>query len=116
MKRFLTSVSLALCMAGGIGSAALANPSGPYDHVYQVRRTVHLRDLDLQSQAGPKTAAWRIQVAADYVCGGDNRVMREAADFIPCREDAINRALDTLNQPNVSAAFGRKPPVGIASR
>jgi hypothetical protein len=40
---------------------------------------------------------WRIQIAADYVCGGDNRVMRQAADFIPCREDAINGALDTLN-------------------
>ena|SRR5215472_1224004 len=116
MKRFLTSVSLALCVAGGLGSVALADSSGPYDHTYQVRRTVHLRDLDLHSQADAKTAAWRIQVAADYVCGGDNRVMRQAADFIPCREDAINRALDTLNQPLVSAAFNRKPPFGIASR
>jgi UrcA family protein len=103
-------------MAGGLGSAALADRSGPFDHVYQVRRTVQLRDLDLQSQAGAKTAAWRIQVAADYVCGGDDRVMRQATDFIPCREDAINRALDTLNQPLVSAAFNRKPPIGIASR
>jgi UrcA family protein len=116
MKRFLTSVSLAVCVAGGLGCAALADSSGPYDHAYQVRRTVHLRDLDLKSQAGAKTAAWRIQVAADYVCGGDNRVMRQAADFIPCREDAINRALDTLNQPLVSEAFNRKPPFGIASR
>src|SRR5215472_15935095 len=111
MKRFLTSVSLAVCVAGGLGCAALADPSGPYNHVYQVRRTVHLRDLDLQSQAGAKTAAWRIQVAADYVCGGDNRVTRQSSDFFLCRKDAINRALDTLSQPMVSAAAGRKAPV-----
>ena len=95
MKRFLTSASVALCLAGGFGAAVLAESPGPYDGVYQVRRAVHLGDLDLHSQAGAKVAAWRIQVAADYVCGGDNRVTRQSSDFFLCRNDAINRALDT---------------------
>jgi UrcA family protein len=116
MKQFLTTVSLAVCMAGGFGAAVLAESPGTSDTVHQVRWTVRLGDLDLHSQAGAKTAAWRIQLAADYVCGGYNRIGRQIADFIPCREDAINRALDTLNQPMVSAAMGRKAPVGMASR
>ena len=116
MKRFLTTVSVAACVAGGFGGAVLADSPGPYDAVHQVRKTVRLGDLDLHSQAGAKAAAWRIQIAADYVCGGYNRIGRQIVDFIPCREDAINRALDTLNQPMVSAAMGRKAPVGMASR
>jgi UrcA family protein len=112
MTRFLTSVSLALCAAGGLGAVAVAHPADSASEV--VSRTVPVSDLDLHTQAGAKIAAQRIWVAAAYVCGGDTWPL--AFDYFACRADAIDRAAASLNAPLVSAALGRKTPANLVSR
>jgi len=110
--RFLTSVSLALCVAGGLGAIAVAHPADSAMEV--VSRTVPVSDLDLNTQAGAKIAAQRIRVAAEYVCGGDTWPL--AFDYFDCRAHAIDRAAASLNAPLVSTALGRKTSAGLASR
>jgi len=112
MTRFLTSVSLALCAAGGLGGIAAAQPAHGASEV--ASRTVQVGDLDLRTKAGAKIAAQRIWIAAAYVCGGDTWPL--AFDYFACRADAIDRAAATLNAPQVSAALGRKTPANLASR
>jgi|SRR5215469_1117507 len=112
MTRFLTSVSLALCVAGGLAAVAVAQPARGGIEVFS--RTVPLGDLNLQTQAGAKVAAQRIRMAADYVCGGDT--WPPNVGFYNCKEDAIDRAAASLNAPLVSARLGRTTSTGFASR
>ncbi len=113
MKRFVTSLCLALCAAAMTGPVVSADPVGAPD---LISRTVRFGDIDLQTQAGAKVAARRIHIAADYVCGGDQLLWRQASDFQSCRNEAIDRALASLQAPLVSAALGRQAPAGMASR
>ena len=112
MKSLFTSVCLAACVGLAVSSTATAHPT--VDPDITVSRIVRLGDVDLHTQAGAKVAAWRIHRAADFVCGGDNALRRQAADFPDCRNHAIDRALDTLQAPLVSAALGRQTPAGLA--
>jgi UrcA family protein len=113
MKRAFTSFCLSIMAAAAFAPVALADTTSTTD---RISRVVEVGDLDLHSQAGARTAAHRIHVAADYVCGGDNLLWRRASDFQDCRNGAIDRALASLKAPMVSAALGRPTPTGMASR
>ena len=115
MKGLFTSVCLSTCVILAVASTARAQPSVNSES-NQVSRTVHLAGIDLHTQAGAREAARRIHIAADFVCGGDNTLWRQDSDFTACRNDAIDRALSTLQAPMVSAALGRPTPSGLAAR
>jgi UrcA family protein len=112
-----TAILVGLLAAGTLVAPAFANP---YEagHSEQVRRTVHLNDVDVHTGVGAHVAAWRIWTAASYVCGGDSRPILTLSDtdFNECRNGAVDRALASLNAPMVSAALGRSSPTDIATR
>jgi len=109
MKRLFISICLSACTAVAVASPAVADPQ-------VISRVVQVGDLDLHSEAGAKQAAFRIHVAANFVCGGENSIWRQSMDFDSCRNQAIDRALASLDAPLVSAALGRPTSIGMASR
>jgi UrcA family protein len=116
MNHPLPSFVLGLCAAAAFAAPAIADPYFSIGQTYQVSRTVHLADVNLHTTDGASVAAWRIRRAADYVCGGDQLIVRASADFDSCRSGAVDRALAALNAPLVSAALGRPTPTDIAAR
>ncbi len=109
-------VAVAAVGAAAIAMPAVADPfSGPGD-VVQVSRVVRYNVADLHDVKGARRLAFRIKIAAADVCGGDDVIVRwYDDDFIPCREQAIDRALATLGAPMVSAALGRTSGPDLSS-
>ena len=97
--------ALVAVVATAIVTPALAQPDPIRPAV--VSKTIHFTDAELHTVKGAKTAALRIRNAAAFVCGGDDIVYWKADNFMPCREDAIDRAVADLHAPLVSAALGR---------
>jgi UrcA family protein len=110
-----TSLVLGLFAAAALAAPALADPNG-FGDTEQVGRTVHLADVDLHTIDGAGVAARRIKNAAAYVCGGDSRPLVMVSDFNACRNQAIDRALASLDAPLVSAALGRSTQTDLAAR
>jgi UrcA family protein len=109
-------IAAAVVSVAVVATSAFASPSSGDGPVILVRRVVHYRIAELHDAKGAKNLALRIKNAADYVCGGDDIVVRwYDGDFIPCREQAIDRALATLNAPMVSAALRRTSGAGLSS-
>jgi UrcA family protein len=110
-----TSLVLGLFAAAALAAPALADPNG-FGEMQQVSRTVHVGDVDLHTTDGARVAARRIKNAASDVCGGDSRPILMVSDFAACRNDAIDRALASIDAPLVSAALGRSPQANLAAR
>jgi|SRR5471030_2655041 len=115
MKIVSTPFVLGLLAAAALAVPSFADPVG-IGGSEQVRRTVHLADVDLQTIVGARVAAERIRDAAGYVCGGDSRPILVVSDFTDCRNHAIDRALASLHAPLVSAALGRSTRTDFAAR
>ena len=73
-----------------------------------VSRTVRYSGDELQDTVGARNVAARITYAADYVCGGENVLLRSTTRFLRCRQDAAWRAADELQAPLVTAALGTR--------
>jgi UrcA family protein len=101
-------------LATALASAAVVS-AAPSDSE-QVARVVRFSDLDVHTASGAVRAAFRIRQAATFVCGGVTPFTQGAADFIACRNDAVDRALAQLNAPMVSAALGRPTSSSLAQR
>lgn len=107
MNRKLT-LAVAVATAAAVSFPVLANPLPGIGPIVQLTRIVRYRVVELRTLEGAKSVAMRIKSAASYVCGGDDQLTRIYDDaFIPCREGAIDRALNELRAPMVSAALGR---------
>jgi len=91
MRQSLSSVSLGLCTAVALATSAFADAIPGYGE--PLSRTVELADLNLHTTAGAKTAAFRIEAAAKYVCGGGGTVWASDFDFRHCGDQAIDQAL-----------------------
>jgi len=75
--------------------------------------SVRYGDLDINDPAGAEILLRRIDKAAVQICGGrpDQRLLLgERAAFEKCRGSTIDRSVDALNAPTVSAAAGRPNP------
>ncbi len=116
MTHSFAAAAVAACAAVTLGTPALASSASPWPEIVEVSQTVSLSDLDLHSREGAKEAAFRIETAANVVCGGDDPVMHWSDDLMPCRKAAIDRAVANLNEPLVLAALGRHGEIGLASR
>jgi UrcA family protein len=114
MSLHRVSFAIGLIAAGALSSAAFADPS-PWGQPQTFSRTVRLADVDLHTVDGAKVAAQRIKNAAEWVCGEDHGPIF-AEDYSTCRNDAIDRALASLNAPLVSAALGRPASPALAAR
>jgi UrcA family protein len=98
MIAFPKTLLLAGLAAMMLGAAAQAG-----EPETQLTRTVRHADLDLSTSAGAKAMARRIRSAANFVCGGDNRLRFGAPGFIDCRKRATARAASELGAPLVTA-------------
>jgi UrcA family protein len=118
MNHLLTSVTLSACTALACASVAVAQPYDTSHVTEQISRTVELRDVDVNTPAGAKVAADRIRDAAEQVCNGNTtRWWPDYYGYAKCRDQALDRALATLQAPLVSAALHRKAPTtGLAAR
>ncbi|MFL5294785.1 MAG: UrcA family protein [Phenylobacterium sp.] len=116
MNRSLVLASLAFCAAASLSANAVAGPPATRANDDQIVRTVSLADLNLHTEAGAKVAALRIRLAAAYVCGGDNALVRSGSKFNACRSKAMDRALAGVDAPMVLAALGRPTLTDLAQR
>lgn len=66
---------------------------------------VSYRDLDLKAPAGREALYHRLRAASSRVCGStaDLRDLRAQQDERTCRTTALNTAIRTLGNPEVSA-------------
>ena len=105
----LTKTLCAAALALGLAANAQAAPARPDPEI--VSEKVSLADLDLNHRAGAATALNRIRGAARRVCGGEPSrwAMTAVALYQGCRRDAVDRAVATLDHPQVTALNTRRP-------
>jgi UrcA family protein len=103
VRSLILGVSIAAA-AVTVGSAKAAPQSAP--PVQIVSDTVTYSDLDLNTAAGAQRMAFRLRVAANRVCGGDDPLVHSGNQLVPCRKAAIARAIAGLDAPLVKEALG----------
>jgi UrcA family protein len=105
--RNMTLAALAL-VAQAFGSTA-ANASDP-DRTALIRN-VNLRDVDLDSAVGARTAYSRIASAAKIVCAPyDGRQLVEKARLDSCIAHAVEQAVRDVNEPMLTRYYLTRNP------
>jgi UrcA family protein len=103
MTRILAFACLSLVFAGQAGAQEV--PS----------RTVTYRSGDLDSDAGARALHGRIERAARSVCRTGVRPSTDTAVYEDaCRKEAVERAVRTVDAPNLTAAHGQTRPYLLA--
>jgi UrcA family protein len=93
------AVLVGCLLAGSVGAAQAATST---DEVPSV--VVRYGDLDLSTTEGARVLYQRISVAARQVCPAPvTRVLALAFKDRACREAAIERAVNTVNNPRLAA-------------
>jgi UrcA family protein len=120
-KPAATLTHRAACVTALAGALAVAAPavSAPLtfcDSDEQVTVVVHYVDADLRSPKAAARLANRVRSAARRVCGGDDPVVATGVNFAACQDQAIDRALATLDAPLLVDALGRGPNATVAHR
>ena len=112
MKSSVTIRCVAALVAALVSGSVLAGP--PADP----SKTVSYADLNLKSQAGVDALYKRIRKAAYEVCQmpTGTRQIRIESEFKACKLDAIDRAVQQINLPTLTALHeskaGNKAPSG----
>jgi UrcA family protein len=102
----------------GCAGGALAAPS---PHPVYASETVSVRvklaDLDLANPAGAAASLRRIHQAAKEICGPDEsfRPFELGRIYRACIKDTVDRAVDRLGNPMVSALNGGRQSAVLAS-
>ncbi len=91
----------AVCLLGA-ASAGASQSASPVPSV-----TVKYRDLNLNTIEGANTLYRRIRGAARTVCGEEGRALFEQQAWRACFEDALARAVATVNSPLLTGAHGQ---------
>jgi UrcA family protein len=106
----LTTLLAAAILATGSASAALAADRET------ASTAVHYGDLNLGSQAGAKTMLQRINAAANKVCEpqADIGDLTGFGEWRKCVSTSIRNAVQSLDAPMVTAAYGGKTSVFMA--
>ena len=102
------SVGFSVIAAMGIFAATQSAVAASQVKSVEVRRvTVSYGDLDLGTLGDARVLLTRLQKAAFHACGGDPRLNTDYGIMGPhieklyqdCRDDAVARAVDTVNAP-----------------
>ncbi len=110
----IISILTGFALLGSLSAVAVAAHASD---VEQVSATVHLGDLNLATNDGAQTAMSRIQRAAREICGPgpDMREFDSTRQFKQCVEQAVDRAVTSLDMPMVTAASARdERPIRVA--
>ena len=98
------SAAALLTLAASVGALSTALAATPDSSVRSV--TVNYGDLDLKTEAGAKSLYRRIAMVAKQVCPADEtRDLSRLALARACQHDAIERAVQTVNNPHLASAF-----------
>lgn len=90
-----------------LGLAAIAAAPAHADDV--PTRVVNFADLDLSRPAGLERLYFRITSAASSVCGkADSRDYKAALSAKLCREQAVSRAVASVNVPAFSSWYAAR--------
>jgi len=104
-----------LCAAACLASTAtvLAGDAGMHD---VPRVTVYYGDLNLQQPASAASLYRRIERAAKRVCARPNAIeLRHVYTARKCTEEAINRAVGSINMPTLAQYVARTKAGASAS-
>ena len=102
-KTLLTFTAL---VALGFTTGAYAAPANAVaDDDSSVSVRIQVGDLDLHSALGAKAALFRIQFAAEDICGGkpDIRFPTELAAYRTCMKATVDQTVASLGNPLVAA-------------
>lgn len=93
------AVLVGCLLAGTVGAAQAATSEDAVPTI-----VVRYGDLDLSTTEGARVLYQRISVAAHQVCPFENsRVVSQIGKNRACREAAIQRAVNTVNNPQLVA-------------
>jgi UrcA family protein len=109
-QRLKLAVVAGIAMTAFTMSAMAAET--PRVRAYSVK--VNYSDLDLTKEEDAREMLGRLERAASIVCGGNDRFSvayksptgRSARFFEECREDALSRAVATVDSRELWVAFG----------
>jgi UrcA family protein len=105
MKRIIVITSAVLLLAPNLAKAA------------EDAMVVRLGDLNVATEPGAQSALRRIRLAADRFCGGDgDRSMRVQMAARACRGEMIDKAVDQLGAPGVTALHRGETAIQLARR
>lgn len=110
----ITSILSGFALLGALSAAAI--PAHASD-TQQISTTVRLGDLDLTSSDGAQAAMSRIHRAAREICGPDPDVREFDSRrlYNQCVDQAVDRAVASLDMPMVTAASARNErPIRLA--
>jgi UrcA family protein len=110
------SILTGLALLAPLSAAAI--PAHASD-IQQVSTTVHLGDLDLSTSDGAQAAMSRIRRAAREDCGPDPDVREfdSRRQYNQCVDQAVDRAVASLDMPMVTAASARNErPIRLAAK
>lgn len=78
--------------------------------------TVKYSSEELDTAAGARRVALRIQAAANEACGGDTVLASTGPGFADCRAKAVSDAADQIGSPLVRRALNIDRAAAVASR
>jgi UrcA family protein len=102
-------VTLALAMTLGVTPASQAGDAAK-PGVVRTQVIVDYADLDLGSVAGNKALYARLTHAAERACGPEpgRQDLRGRSDYRQCREEALAKAVDRIDSPELQALHARR--------
>lgn len=117
-KTFRVARYVAACAFTALTFGAAAHAGDAPGTVNVAEVTVSYADLNLAKQADAQTLYGRLQRASHRVCiqYKEPRDLRRMRLFNDCYQDALGRAVDSVDQATVHAVYAADETVRIASR
>ena len=101
--RAASAAGLAILLLG----AAAAHASVTTDDDARTK-VVHYGDLNVNTDDGAQRLYLRLNRAAEHVCGDDRDVFDERFIYYACEQAAIERAVDHVALPKLTAQYDRR--------
>ena len=114
----MKSLNNAKALAALVVATSIAAPAFAQSVDEPISVTVSYGDLDLSHAAGAQALLHRLEYAADKACGGapDIRVLAQRAIYDKCRTTAVEKAVDQVKSPILTALAQKGPVIRIAHR
>ena len=108
-------IGTALVIAAASMIAAVASAKGDDGRASTV---VKYGDLDLSQSADVQRLYARLKYASEKVCyiGDDNRNLRRLQRQADCRQGALNRAVERVNEPKLTQLHAAEPRIRVARK
>ena len=108
-------IGTALVIAAASMIATMASAT---ENVRQLSTVVRYGDLDLTQSADVGRLYARLKYASEKVCyvSDDNRNLRAKQRQADCMQGALNRAVETVNEPQLTQLHAAEPRIRVARK